>query len=67
MVKKSMRRTRYTHSPVFKARIALAALREDKTMAELCNKFECTPRKLRNANTSCSKVLPTFLASLAPT
>ena len=40
MVKKSARRTRRTHSPVFKAQVALAALRDDKTMAELCKQFE---------------------------
>ena len=40
MVKKSARRTRRTHSPAFKARVALAALPEDKTMAEWCQDFE---------------------------
>jgi transposase-like protein len=40
MVKKSARRTRRTHSPAFKAQVALAALRDDKTMAELCKDFE---------------------------
>jgi transposase-like protein len=40
MVKKSARRTRRTHSPAFKAQVALAALRDDKTMAELCKEYE---------------------------
>ena len=40
MVKKSARRTRRTHTPAFKARVSLAALREDKTMTALCKQFE---------------------------
>jgi transposase-like protein len=39
VVKKSARRTRRTHSPAFKAKVALAALRDDKTVTELCKEY----------------------------
>jgi transposase len=34
------RRVRRTHTPEFKARVALAALRDDKTLAHLCEEFD---------------------------
>ena len=35
MVKKSARRTRRTHNPALKAKVALAAIRGERTIAEL--------------------------------
>jgi hypothetical protein len=65
MVKKSARRARCTHTAAFKARVALAGLREDKTMAQLCAQFELHPNPTRSANgrSNCWKVLPTSLAA----
>jgi transposase len=43
MSKSSSRRTRRVFSAEFKAKVALATLREDKTLAELCQQFRVTP------------------------
>ena len=44
--KASARRTRRTHNPAFKARVAVAALREDKTMTGVCEQFELHPNHI---------------------
>lgn len=46
--KSSGRRGRRSHSPAFKAKVALAALREDRTMAELCKEFELHPTQIND-------------------
>ncbi|HQY75086.1 MAG TPA: IS3 family transposase [Rhodoferax sp.] len=46
--KSSGRRSRRSHSPAFKAKVALAALRDDKTMAQLCKEFELHPTQIND-------------------
>ncbi|MCJ8335177.1 MAG: transposase, partial [Epibacterium sp.] len=39
------RRPRRNHSPAFKATVALAALKGDKTMSELASQFDVHPNQ----------------------
>ena len=39
------KRTRRTHSPVFKAKVALAAIKGEKTLADLAKLFDVHPHQ----------------------
>ncbi len=40
------KRTRRNHTPAFKAKVALAAMKGDKTLAELAQQFDVHPNQI---------------------
>jgi len=42
------RRSRRNHSPAFKAKVALAAVRGDRTLAELAEQFDVHPNQIQD-------------------
>ena len=42
------KKTRRNHSPAFKAKVALAAVKSEKTLAELASSFEVHQRQITN-------------------
>jgi len=40
------KRPRRNHTPAFKAKVALAAVRGDKTLAELAQRFDIHPNQI---------------------
>ena len=54
-------RTRRTHSAVFKAQVALAAMGGEKTLAELAQRFDVHPNQITEWKRQLSE-RPTYLA-----
>jgi transposase len=61
------KRTRRTHSAVFKAKVALAAMSGDKTLAELAQQFDVHPNQITEWRRQLSeRAADLFVGGVAP-
>jgi len=54
------RRPRQNHTPAFKAKVALAAIKGDRTLAQLAEQFDVHPNQVRPERLSSKAVPPTY-------
>jgi transposase len=54
------KRTRRNHTPTFKAKVALAAIKGEKTLAELAQQFDVHPNQITQWKGQLLKARPVF-------
>ena len=54
------KRTRRNHTPGFKAKVALAAIKGERTLVELAQQFDVHPNQITQWRVSFSKARPAF-------
>ena len=59
------RRPRRNHTPAFKAKVALAAIKGDRTLAQLAEQFDVHPNQITSWKGSSRAGLPIFLVPAA--
>ncbi len=58
-----MKQTRKKHSPAFKAKVALAAIQGDETIAQLAGRFEVHPSQIHAWKRALVEGAPGFFAT----
>lgn len=67
MARKKTGRARRTHSPVFKAKVALAGTREGKTLAEMAQQFDVHPNQITESKKAlCASAAEPFAGKAGP-